>query len=68
MATKQEEAKESLEYLAGIKTFYTLDADQYYRLIRSPQLENIIAAAKIRRVDQVTIMLIQDNIIEKWPS
>lgn len=47
---------------------YGLTLEQTEKICDSSQFGNIIRAATIGRWDQVTLMLIQEKIIEKWPS
>ena len=47
---------------------YKLNSNQEDKFADSPQFENIMMAAHVGRWDQVTLMLIQEKVIDKWPS
>lgn len=63
MATTQDIVRATVDIVER----YKLDDIQTDGLSNSAQLDNIVRSATYGRWDQVTLMLIQDKIIEKWP-
>lgn len=60
--------KEAFVQVKQIQGRFQLTSEQMSRLYSAKQIDNILMAAAISRWDQVTLMLIQENVIDKWPS
>ena len=56
-------AKESFNYIRQIQAHNMLDDEQFAKLLDSPQLDDMLRAMQLKRMDQVTVMLYQDGIL-----
>lgn len=56
-------AKEAFIYIRQIQAHHMLDDDQFGKLLDSPQLDDMLRALQLNRMDQVTVMLYQDGIL-----
>lgn len=59
------EFRDSLHAVYSIQQHFGLNDDQMKKLIESPQLHHILEAVHWVRWDQVTVMLYQDDILER---
>lgn len=59
--------REVFTQVKAIQNRFSLSADQLAVLYSAQQIDNILLAAHVGRWDQVTLMLLQEKVIEKWP-
>lgn len=57
--------RDSLHAVYSIQQHFSLNDNQMKKLIESPQLQHILEAVHWVRWDQVTVMLYQDDILER---
>lgn len=56
-------AKATYEYLQRIKEHHNLTDTQFNMLLDSAQIDDMLRAVQLVRMDQVTVMLYQDGIL-----
>lgn len=56
-------AKEAFNYIRLIQSHFALDDEQFTKLLNSDQLDDMLRAVQLNRMDQVTVMLYQDGIL-----